>query len=280
MDESLGSSDEVAGTSSPCMSMQEDLLLYFYDDLEPARRAEVEGHLRGCGRCREELDSFRATLTAVDESGLRIAATVDRPGDWDALERRLRLSGGVLGHRLAAPARTLLRAAAIIAIAALSFAAGRQWDTVGTTVAGLIPETLRPVPTLSTPGVEHPDGLSPLQEFSRKTNDYLDRSRLVLLEFANAEQALDSPVLRQASRSLAKENTLARRVAGEVADQRLEDLVTELGNIMIEISHLSGPGDTTTMNRIRTYLDTSGLLDRLEIISAGDQRFAQRRPRV
>ncbi len=280
MVEPSGPSASDAGAGPPCDSLQQDLLLYLYEDLPPARHSEIRVHLGTCGRCREELESFRATLGAVDAAGLFREATVEDPGSWAALERRIRLSEGNARRGLPPAARFLLRAAAIVAVAALAFIAGRRWDTLEPQLAGVLPGALRPVEALPPPHVGRMESQSALQVFSRRTNDYLDRSKLVLLEFANTEEALDSPALRQASRNLAQESRVARRVAGEVADRRLEDLVTELGRILLEISRLSGPKDMATINRIRADLDASGLLDRLEIMSAGAPHVPQGRRRV
>jgi len=280
MVESSGPSAPGPGANPPCDALQEDLLLYLYDDLPPARRAEIVAHLEACDRCRQELESFRETLSAVDASGLLDAATHDAPGSWTALESRLELLADRPRRRLPVATRFLLRAAAIVLVAALAFIAGRRWDTLEPRLAGLFPGGLRPVEALAPPDRGRMEDQSALQVFSRRTNDYLDRSKLVLLEFANTEEALDSPALRQASRNLAQESKAAQRVAGEGADRRLEELVTELGHILLEISRLSGPRDTATINRIRADLDASGLLDRLEIMSAGAPHIAQGRRRV
>ena len=263
-----------------CRGRQQDLILDLYEELSAPDRRELEAHVGQCVRCRDELSGFRLTFRAIDEAGLRETATIARPGDWTALERKL-LAEQSRWHARISPAPLLVKAAAVILVAGASFVAGRQWETIETTLMpaqGITGSTPGEAPTEGD--LEAMDTAERFQAFSERTNGYLDRSRLVLLEFANAEPASAPPELRAASRSLLREYRVARQVADQMADQRLEGLLVELENVLREIARLTDQGDMQTIDRIRARLDESGLIEQLEILSILPNRLAQRRPRT
>jgi len=261
-------------------SESEQLLLYLYDELAPDQRAPVEAHLRECEACRLELASLRETLATVDSAGLAEMATFDAPGEWHEIRERLAKPALRLLPAPTPVLSLLAKAAAILVLAGVSFVVGRNWEDLALGL-GLVPSPEAASSAVGEGQVSPPatraEGMA---LFTERTHGYLNRSRMVLLEFANAQEAPDSVFLRQASRTLLEENSYARLVAGEIEDQRLEELLDDLGRILREISTLTQPGDTRAVDRIRTYLNNSGLLDQLEILSTPVGRIASRRSRV
>jgi putative zinc finger protein len=282
---SAGTSTNDDNRRCPCTG--EDLILYIYDELPDDRRALTEAHLEACRSCREEMDSFEATLQTIDRAGMVDFATVHAPGDWSELEARLEASRSAVAPLTLPFARRpglLAKAAAILLIVGGSFVAGRYWDSIGSSLG--LPGgagddgSLTGNPTSGGPRGIPEDSAARLRFFSEKTNGYLDRSRLVLLELANTGSAADATALRAASGNLLRENRLARTVAGQVADRRLEDLVGQLETILRQISRLSDQGDQATIDRIRAYVNNSGVLEQLEILSTAPQRVAEDRSRT
>src|SRR5262245_40105283 len=117
--------------SPGCSMPQQDLVLYLYGELPPARRAAVEDHIGGCSACRTDLASLGETMAAIekirparlDEMG----SEVDWDREWERLERRIRSIGSVSSRgaaRFAPP--MLLKAAAVLLVAGASFAIGHQ----------------------------------------------------------------------------------------------------------------------------------------------------------
>ena len=116
-----------------------------------------------------------------------------------------------------------------------------------------------------------------MQYFSQLTHGYLNRSRFVLLELTNGHDAADTAGLRAASITLVGETRAAKRVAGQLADPRIKDLLIQVEGILTELSQLSGKGDLATLDRIRTEVNNSGVLTQLELLSTGPARLAQER---
>ncbi|HET6372894.1 MAG TPA: hypothetical protein VFG76_06285 [Candidatus Polarisedimenticolia bacterium] len=226
-----------------------------------------------------------ATFETIDRSGLDSAlARIRPPLTWSTLRAELSSS------RAQAPSPALgdrsgprfLKAAAVLLIAGAAFVLGRSWDAL--TPTGLQQSSVGvPPPSLREGG---PDSGRPedagwrLKTFSQETNGYLDRSRLVLLELSNSEAAEDSEALRTASRGLLRENPHARQVADKIDDPRIEELVKRLQGVLEEIARLSVPADGRSIDRIRSYVNDSGVLMQLEIMSATSDRWVEPRPRT
>ena len=267
--------------SASCDSMEQELILFLYDEVSSDRRTEVEGHLRTCAGCTEDLASFRSVLDTIDRANLGQMATREGAGDWPSL-RAMILSTGVPSHRPSVS--PLLKAAAIVVLAGATFVLGRNWDSIA-------PDSLRDAFNLASASTAmvSPEGRTPqgspeehntgwrLRVFSEETNGYLDRTRLVLLEVANTGGTPMPGPIREASRNLLRENPHARQVAGRIEDPRIEELVGQLEGILREIAQLSDTGDSTTIDRIRAYVNNSGVLLQLEIFSSASDRMAAAR---
>jgi len=265
--------------SMGCAFTRQDLLPYLYEDLPAGRRESLDGHLATCARCRAELASFRETLGAVSDARLpeRVAAAM--PADWPAVwaslrDRILSEAAAPVAGRGISP---LLKAAAVLLVAGASFAVGRQWDTL-TSLGGPVPVQPMTGRTVAPDASQTPeDAAARLQLFSEQTHGYLNRSRLVLMEFANARETGDSRLVREASNNLLRETKAARRVAGQISDPRIEDLLAQVETLLGEIARLSDSGDATTVNRIKNEVHESGVLDQLELLSFPAPRVAQER---
>jgi hypothetical protein len=46
---------------------REQWIAFLYEDCEPAEKSELTGHLESCAACREQLETWRATATALNE---------------------------------------------------------------------------------------------------------------------------------------------------------------------------------------------------------------------
>ena len=284
-------------SSDGCSSFHQDLILFVYDDLPAEQKERLNAHLSACSRCLNQVSSIRSTLGAIDRAGIPQALAATAPVDWDAEWRRLRARlegmnarGGARADAMpgAADAREgsdrsafspLLKAAAVVLLAGASFVIGRNWESLSPELGWLgsgRPSDTRTLP--SNDGLAVPLGVEArMQYFSELTHGYLNRSRFVLLELANGHDAGDAAALREASITLLGETRAAKRVAGQLADPHIKELMTRVEGILTELSQLSDKGDVATVNRIRTEVNDSGVLTQLELLSTGPARLAQER---
>lgn len=112
-----------------CKHIEEQLPLYFYDELSAEERAGVEAHLAGCARCAEVAAEFGRLRAALDERPViepspallvhcrsDLEETLDREQTgWRALVR------GWFGQ---APGQPALRWASALAVLVVGFSAG------------------------------------------------------------------------------------------------------------------------------------------------------------
>ncbi|MEJ2690991.1 MAG: zf-HC2 domain-containing protein [Deltaproteobacteria bacterium] len=52
---------------------QENLILFFYGELNATERLQMEGHLQGCAACRKELEQLRTFLEILPKKQLEIS---------------------------------------------------------------------------------------------------------------------------------------------------------------------------------------------------------------
>ncbi|SNY60858.1 anti-sigma factor family protein [Paractinoplanes atraurantiacus] len=101
------------------MSEHVDLAGYLVETLSPEQRREVEGHLSGCARCRDEVESLRSWRTALES--VPEAMLMEGPPDGGDLLlqrtlRQVRQESSGQRHRSRA---LLASAAAVVAVAVI-----------------------------------------------------------------------------------------------------------------------------------------------------------------
>src|SRR5262245_26897675 len=185
-------------SASGCRFDSEGLLLHLYGESSTEDARQIERHLADCGLCRAELDSLRETLDTIESADLSsLAATLadrDAPGAWDNIASRLGKDSVVFagsGKQITGSTPYWLRAAAVLLIAGGSFLAGAEWMSAGRRPGlenarpGIAGGSVSKDSGGGTLGARDPGAA--LREFTAQTDGYLNRSRIILLEIANAD---------------------------------------------------------------------------------------------
>lgn len=124
-----------------CTCPQENLILFFYGELDATERLRMEGHLQGCAACRKELEQLRTFLEILPKKQLKFS-----PGEIvsfnEQVSRRLRPK----------PKR--------------SFIPVMGWSLATATIAALLFLTLRP-PMPEQKQSIHPMSLQMVNDFSK-----------------------------------------------------------------------------------------------------------------
>lgn len=117
-------------SSAACKQFEEDLVLYHYDDLEPAARENLATHLKSCPACRgavEELNALLPRTIVRDEPPekfwtdysrelrQKIDAATDKPSLWSSLTAWLR------------PVPLTAFATGAVVLLALTFTVGKKY---------------------------------------------------------------------------------------------------------------------------------------------------------
>src|SRR4029077_10745106 len=76
-----------------CKPFEEDLVLYYYGELDSPGRTAVESHIQGCGPCRSYLKEMQEILP--------LAVTPDEPAEqfWEDYSREMRRKLTQAGER-------------------------------------------------------------------------------------------------------------------------------------------------------------------------------------
>ena len=118
-------------------------------------------------------------------------------------------------------------------------------------------------------------------ELVHRTQNYIERSKLILLAMVNFDPAtedpyaLDLPYKQQVSRELVQEAGLLRKDLTESKQRRLENLIANLEMILLQIANLESENDLESIELIKEGADSQGIL--MEINLTDLRRSFQKR---
>jgi hypothetical protein len=267
--------------------------LYFYEELPPDKRREIERHVRRCSACRDglaELALIRSSLAALPE----IAAPAG--GDWTRLMARI--EAAIAAPAQAADPRTARvtrpRASARFAIAGLALAAAVTVITAATahvvhkqapasiTVAshpamrppspvepaGLEPAGLEPA------GVETAVAQGPEAGLAAVSEQHFERSRLVILGLTARDPRRSSlrdwEYERRMAGSLLDDTRLYKQAAAERGMTSLAGVMSDLELVLLQTS-LADRQDPATLARLQRLIRKRDLVTRMDVAGLGDR---------
>jgi hypothetical protein len=239
---------------------EEDLILHYYGEVEPAAAAQTADHLRQCAACNRSFATLQRVLAAVDATPpIEVGDGFERKV-WARLQpelehgpRRSWLSWFVLS-----PAR-LAWVAAIVILVAASFFAGRFSQKP-------VPSTVAETTTASN-------------EFRERIlladlGQHLDRSQLMLTELVTADPAdrADFVSQRQRAEELVSDNRLYRQTAAANGNTALAAVLDDLEQVLVDVA--ASPDNITVadVDDVRQRIENKGLLLKVRILSLEVQK--------
>ncbi len=225
---------------------EEQLILHYYGEAEQAN--EVDEHLRACLECRSEYANLQRLLNTVDAAPVPERAPDYSAQVWAKLEPRLGISGWWRNRFI----RTLVPAAAVAAMVAGAFVAGRympirpEAPRANTVVAGQMRERVLLV----------------------AVSDHLERTKMVLMELANApaERTLYIAPERTMAANLVESNRLFRQTAMATGDTNVAAVLDDLERVLLDIAHSPDQLSATQLDEIRGRIETQGLLFKVRVL--------------
>ncbi len=244
----------------------EDLILYYY------------GEARNSDQIRRRLETSDADAERYDElcRVLELVESQPVPEPWDDYgERVWRRLQPRLGERPAGRARGWLRAwwtprrlvpaAAVAALVAVAFLAGRYWPAAAV-----------------DPGFGQPRTASGLSAEGRErilmvsVGEHLERSEMLLIELVNAPPADLAGESRRAE-ELLPFNRLYRQAARRSGQAAVAEVLGELERLLLDVAH-SGELDGADLGDLRQRIEDGGVLFRVQIVGSRVERL-NRNPR-
>lgn len=250
----------------------DELILHYYAELEPAASASASEHLRECAGCHASFTTLQRVLAAVDSTPpIEIAEGFERKvwarlqPDLDAGTRKNWLSWLVLS-----PAR-LAWVAGIVVLVAASFFAGRVSQ-------GPVPAPVNsPEKTTASNALRERILLSDLGE-------HLDRSQLMLVDLVSADPTDKSDLATERARAeaLVADNRLYRQTAAANGNAAVAAVLDDLEQVLVDVAASPDTMTASDLNSVRKRIEDKGLLLKVRVLSSEVQRRqkAQMRSRV
>ncbi|MEW6509954.1 MAG: zf-HC2 domain-containing protein [Bacteroidota bacterium] len=233
--------------------------------LDSADRERVEAHLAGCVACRAELEEIRALLEVLPGPAASPEAQRDQ-AFWTAFANE------VEAKLVAAERKRLRLTPALLDRISMFVSANRAPLLSGAGAVALIaafvvlfwPKTPADV---EQPAVAlNPTPVSISEPAAQRMNDYIKRSKVLLIGLTNMNTAEGSPldlsVERRQSRALVHE---ARYLRNQPLDARSAELVGDLEKILIELANLEEEHDLPNVELIRSGIRRENLLFKIRM---------------
>ncbi len=229
----------------------------YYKELDARQKRFFKEHILVCEKCKSEFDKMSGTLQVMSQRAR------PEPGEkfWDSYEDRLAkriekeetLQADLpsLGERLARP-----------------FVLAPKWIYQGAAALVLIVVGVfigRMIFMPSVPAIQQA-AQQPRGELIHRTQNYIERSKLILLALVNFDPAtedpyaLDLPHQQQVSRDLVQEASLLKSDLAKSDQRRLGELIANLEMILLQIANLESENDFESIELVKEGMDRQGIL--------------------
>ena len=234
---------------------EDDLILHYYGELEPAAAARTADHLRQCAACNGSFVTLQRVLAAVDATpAIEVGDGFERKV-WARLQPELdRGRGrGWLSWFVLSPARLAWVAGIVILVAAAFFAGRVSQKPVPSNVA----ET-----TTASNGLRERILLADLGE-------HLDRSQLMLTELVSADPAdtADFAAQRERAEELVADNRLYRQTAAANGNTALAAVLDDLEQVLVDVAASPDNVSVADVDDVRQRIENKGLLLKVRVLS-------------
>ncbi len=232
----------------------DELVLHYYGEMPDADEHRAIAHLADCAACQAGYRKLQRVLAMVDQTAL--AGPELSPGFertvWARLEPDLhRDRSGWLSWFVLSPGR-LAWVAMVVVLVGAAFVAGR-----------LSPRSSEPAPAAAptVAGMEQAILLSDLTE-------HLDRSQMMLTEFANAGEDDNVSTERGRAEELVAANRLYRRTAETTGNGAIVSFLDELERLLVELAASPEQMSAEELAAMRRRIDTQSLIFKIRALSS------------
>ncbi len=260
---------------SDCERYQNMFVDALYEELSAEDRPILEKHLKECDSCRNEYDEMATTMDTMFQ---RIRPEPDSEffdGYWDRLAKRMdkervvRTTGdrwrrSVFSGRRGVFPRWAYQAVASVLLVVVGIFLGRMVFTPPRAVDQ--PATMVKAVTESGPQIN----------VSQRAFEYIQRSKLIVLAISNFDSenqdpyALDLPYQQQVSRELVQEASWLKEELTGRHQRRLQELVSDLEVILLQIANLEADSATSTIELVQDGVKSRGILFKIHLAQFND----------
>lgn len=238
-----------------CNVNKNNLILYLYNECDQDERQELEQHISECRHCRQRLESYRQTLSLVENKQDKVPE-LDWDKNWRVIQESLKtkktpqklttLHGG--------PRKWAIASAAAAAIFLLGVFVGKF--------------VLFPPQHLVTDQFENKPFLASL--FTR----YVEETLPVIMEVANYDTRINTyPVRLSENREVSHlllQNRLLKKHLESNGQRKLLQLLDELELVLTEISNLTS-NDPDALEELKSLIQERQILFKIKYMTPRPQ---------
>ncbi len=244
---------------SDCQKFEDRFVDALYGELDPSNQQSVDEHLKQCSRCTELFASLQKTLHIMD--GREHPELPD--AYWkqydDSLQKRMANAKpeNVRWHSFGKIPGWVLKAVAAFILIGVGVLIGRYYMTPTTQP--------RIVETRPTPATVQRVSMDP------ETKRFLDRSQVLLIGVVNLEPDADGnysedlSAQKRVSRDLIREASVVKTNLKGPDKRRLNELVSDLELIMLQIANLETENDQPEIEMVKSGVDRKGVLFKINL---------------
>lgn len=254
------------GDCNKCRAMFSEFL---YGELPDKKRKILEDHLNTCWLCRSELDELTKTQALMEKRVRPEPGPEFWDNYWDKLARRMDKEEILFPDR-EKRWKSFLRLAPAMPRWAYQSAAAVILIVVGIFIGRLVftPDNARvSTADLGTGSADSGLGI----ELVQRTQNYIDRSKTMLLAIVNFDQenddpyALSLPYQRQVSQELVQEAVWIKAGLADSKERRLQELVSDLEVILLQIANLEAESDLEAIELVKDGVENRGILLKINL---------------
>lgn len=246
---------------SDCEKFEDRFIDALYGELDPSSQQPLDEHLRQCDRCKELFASMQNTLEIMD--GREHPQLPEEY--WNQYDQKLqkRIADAkpqnVRWHSFGKIPGWALKAAAAFILVGIGVLIGRYYMTP-TSQPSIAGNRLTP----STTTVQR-------VSMDPETKRFLERSQVLLIGVVNLEPDADGnysedlTAQKRVSRDLIQEASVIKTKLKGPNKRRLNELVSDLELILLQIANLEGENDQPEVEMVKSGVDRKGVLFKINL---------------
>jgi hypothetical protein len=242
----------------------------YYEELDAEQRYFFDKHLLVCPKCKSGFAEMASTLKVMAKKIRPEPGQTFWDDYWNRLENRMKEEKSdqpkpeprwrTFPRTLSFAPRWAFQAAAALLLVVFGVFIGK---TVFSPSAQVIQQARQESGYVSQQ--------QPGAELIRRTQNYIERSKLILLAIVNFDPktedpyGLNFPYQQQISRQLVKEAAFIRDGLADSNQRRLQGLITDLEVILLQIANLESGQDFDALELVKEGVDSRGILLKINL---------------
>jgi hypothetical protein len=229
---------------------EDDMILYHYGEVEEA--TEIKRHLEACAECASQWKKLQAVMAAVEPSAVPERGEEYGAQVWKQVRYRLPEKREAAAWKQWFRPQRLVFAGGLAAIILAAFLAGRFTQ-----------------PPVSGPEVAKERSAEQKERVLLvAVGSHLESSQMVLVELVNAEGngKIDISSEQDRVRDLLSSNRLYRQSAQKTTDPAVNEVLSELERVLVEIANGPSEIDAKQLEQLRKQIQSQGILLKVRII--------------